>query len=145
MLLDQIDEDLKVAMKAKDEIKLSALRNLKAAFTNAEIEKKSALTEEEARKVIAKKVKQHKDSIDSFQAANRTDLLQLEMAQMEILQKYLPEALSEAAVTEIVKQAIADLSATAKDFGKVMKAVVERVQGQADGAVISKIVKENLK
>jgi uncharacterized protein YqeY len=145
MLTDQIDQDLKQAMKDKNEIVLSSLRNLKAAFTNTELEKKHPLSDEEAAAVIAKKVKQHKDSVESFQSAGRADLVEHEVSQMAILQKYLPEMLSDGEVEKIVKQVIADLSATQKDFGKVMKEVVVKVKGQADGSVISKFVKENLK
>lgn len=144
MLLDQIDLDLKTAMKEKNEVALSSLRNLKAALKNTEIEKQHALADDEAIAVIAKKVKQHKDSIESFTSGSRQDLVLLETAQMAVLQKYLPEAMSEEELSGIVKQVIADTGATAKDFGKVMKAVMVKVKGQADGTMISKIVKENL-
>ncbi len=144
MLKAQIDQDLKNALKEKHELVLSSLRNLKAAVTNAELAKKSALTDDEVLSVIAKKVKQHKDSIESFTAGARTDLADHEKAQMEVLQKYLPAALSESEVEKIVKQTISELNATAKDFGLVMKAVVGKIK-TADGSVISKFVKENLK
>lgn len=145
MLLEQLDRDLKNALKEKNELVLSSLRNLKAALMNVELEKKHALSDDEVLSVIAKKVKQHKDSIESFTAGARTDLADHEKAQMEVLRKYLPAALSEVEVEKIVKQTIADLNATAKDFGKVMKEVVGKVKGQADGSIISKFVKENLK
>ena len=144
MLLEQIDLDLKNALKEKNDVALSSLRNLKAALKNTEIEKQHALTDDEAMAVIAKKVKQHKDSIESFTSGNRQDLVASETAQMATLQKYLPEAMSEEELTRIVKQVITDTSATAKDFGKVMKEVVGKVKGQAEGNMISKIVKENL-
>src|SRR5258708_39755937 len=93
MLLQKIDEDLKSALKEKNEAALSSLRNLKAALKNAEIEKQHALTDDEAMAVIAKKVKQHKDSIESFGQGYRQDLVQQETSQMAVLQKYLPSAL----------------------------------------------------
>ena len=96
-------------------------------------------------KVIGKKVKQHKDSIESFQAGNRPDLVATEQGQMAILEKYLPKQMDESAVREIVKSTISELSATAADFGKVMKTVVGKVAGGADGNMISKLVKEELK
>ncbi|HEX9502731.1 MAG TPA: GatB/YqeY domain-containing protein [Patescibacteria group bacterium] len=145
MLLQKIDEDLKSALKEKNEAALSSLRNLKAALKNAEIEKQHALTDDEAMAVIAKKVKQHKDSIESFGQGNRQDLVQQETSQMAVLQKYLPAAMSEEELTGIIKQVIADTTATAADFGKVMKEVMGKVKGQAEGNMISKIVKENLK
>ena len=145
MLLEQIDQDLKTAQKEKNEVAVSSLRNLKAALKNAEIQKQASLTDEEAISVLGKKVKQHKDSIESFAAGNLQDLVLIEKNQMEVLQKYLPKQMDEAALSAIVKQVITDLSAGPNDFGKVMKEVVSKVKGQADGSIISKIVKENLK
>src|SRR3990167_1864898 len=98
MLQKQIDEDLKNAQKEKNEVKVSSLRNLKAAIKNAEIAKKGELTEADLIKVVAKKVKQHKDSIESFKQGNRTDLVDLEEQQMQVLQAYLPKAMSEEEV-----------------------------------------------
>jgi uncharacterized protein YqeY len=145
MLVEQIDSDLKQAMREKNEVTLLSLRNLKAAFKNLELEKSHALTDEEAIGVIQKKVKQHKDSIESFKAGGRQDLVDIEVAEMTILQQYLPTAMSEEELAGIVKQVIVDTNATVKDFGKVMKEVVAKVKGQADGSMISKLVKENLK
>ncbi len=145
MLTDQIDQDLKQGLKDKNEVVISALRNLKAALKNVEIEKQHQLSDEEVIGVMGKKVKQHKDSLESFKSGGREDLVAHEQAQMEVLQKYLPEAMSEDAVAQIVKQVISELAATSADFGKVMKEVMSKVKGQADGNVISKLVKENLK
>ena len=145
MIAQQIDQDLKTALKEKDETVVSAIRNLKAAIQNVEIEKHQALSDENALAVIAKKVKQHKDSIESFLAGNRQDLVAIETAQMRVLEKYLPQQMSETEVAKIVSDAIAKLQATPADFGKVMKEVVSQVKGQTDGSVISKIVKEQLK
>ena len=145
MLSDRIEEDFKNAFKAKDEIAKSALGNLKAALKDAEISKRDKLTDAEVLSVVAKKVKQHKDSIESFIAGGRNDLVEVETAQLQILQKFLPAQMSESELVEIVKNSITSLNATAADFGKVMKDVVSKVKGQADGSVISKLVKENLK
>jgi len=145
MTMEQIDADLKTALKEKNEVALSALRNLKAALKNAEIEKKSALTADDVLKVIAKKVKQHKDSITGFQAGNRSDLVEHEKLQMQVLEKYLPEQMDEAEVLKVVQDTISEMNASVADFGKVMKAVVAKISGGADGAVVSKLVKENLK
>ena len=94
---------------------------------------------------MAKKVKQHKDSIESFTAGNRADLVANEVAQMKVLEKYLPKAMDESEVRTLVAKVISDLSATAADFGKVMKEASTRAAGKADGSAISKIVKEVLK
>ncbi len=145
MLLEQIDQDLTAALKAKNEVVVTSLRNLKAAIKNLELEKNKPLTDEDVSGVMAKKVKQHKDSIESFKAGNRPDLVAIEEAQMQVLVAYLPKQMGEAELTAIVKEVIASLSAQASDFGKVMKEVVGKVKGRADGNMISKIVKENLK
>jgi uncharacterized protein YqeY len=144
MLLEQIDSDLKTALKEKNEIASSSLRNLKAAAKNAEIDAMKPLTDEQLMSVIAKKVKQHKDSIESFQAGGRNDLVEHEAAQMAVLQKYLPKAMDEAELSGIVSQTIAELKATPADFGKVMKEVVSKAKGRAEGNLISKLVKEQL-
>lgn len=145
MLSEQIDQDLKIALKEKSEIAVSALRNLKAALKNAEIEKGGALSDDEVLKVMAKKVKQHKDSIDSFVAGNRTDLAEHETGQMHLLEKYLPKQMSEDEVKALTLSVITEMKATAADFGKVMKEVLSKAAGRTDGSVVSKIVKENLK
>lgn len=129
-------------MKEKDEIVVSALRNLKAQIKNVEIENKKPLTDEEVMSVVAKKVKQHKDSIESFKAGNRNDLVEVEEKQMAVLTKYLPEAMSEDEVRAIVKEV--STNATSSDFGRIMKEVMARCKGRTDGSVVSKIVKEVL-
>jgi len=131
-------------MRAKDELVVGALRILKSEIQNAEIEKRSELTEEEAMKVIAKKVKQHKDSIESFKSGNRQDLVDHEEKQMAVLAKYLPQQMGEDQVREMVKAVISETGAGQNDFGKVMKEVLARAKGQTDGSVVSKIVKEEL-
>ena len=145
MIAQLIDQDLITALKAKNETATSALRNLKAAVKNAEIEKKSALTDDEVLKVIAKKVKQHKDSIESFVAGSRQDLADIELAQMKILEKYLPAQMSEDDARKIVKEVITSMNAQAADFGKVMKEVMAKAGGKIDGSVVSRLAKEILK
>lgn len=145
MILEKINSDFKDAMRAKDEIKVGALRILKSEIKNAEIDKRSELTEEEILKVIAKKVKQHKDSIESFQAGGRADLVEHEQKQMAVLAEYLPKQMSEDEVRAIVKAVISETGAKQSDFGKVMKEVLARAKGQTDGSVVSKIAKEELK
>src|SRR3989344_5513188 len=145
MIAQLIDQDLITALKAKNETATSALRNLKAAVKNAEIEKKATLTDDEVLKVIAKKVKQHKDSIESFVAGSRQDLADIELAQMKILEKYLPAQMSEDDARKIVKEVITSMNAQAADFGKVMKEVMAKAGGKIDGSVVSRLAKEILK
>jgi hypothetical protein len=145
MLVDSIEVDFKMAMRAKDELALSSLRNLKSEMKNSQIQKGQDLTEEDVIALIRRKIKQHKDSISSFQAGNRPDLVEHEQQQLKVLEKYLPAQMSEEQVREIVRVVIADIGATTKDFGKVMKEVLVRAAGQTDGTIVSKIVKEELK
>ena len=144
MLEEKIESDLTQAMKAKNEVVVSALRNLKAEMKNTAIAKGEALTDEEVLKVLAKKVKQHKDSIENFAQGQRDDLIQTESAQMAVLSEYLPQQLDEAAVKKLVLDVIANTKATPQDFGRVMKEVMVQAAGRADGKVVSKLVKENL-
>ncbi len=143
-LLEQIEQHFKDAFKSKDEVAKSSLSNLKAALQNATIEKKGQLEDSDVQSVIAKKVKQHKDSITEFEKGDRTDLVEKESAQMQVLQKYLPKQMEESDVRTLVQNTIKDLNAQPSDFGEVMKEVMSRAQGQTDGSVVSKIVKEEL-
>lgn len=144
MIEQQLEQDFKQALKNKDEITTSALRNLKAAIKNTEIERRKSLSEQEILSVVRKKVKQHQDSIASFQKGARQDLVEREQQQMAVLVKYLPPALSEDQVRTLVKSAISELDAQTKDFGTIMKQVIAKAEGAADGSVVSKIVKEEL-
>jgi len=145
MLTEQIDQDFKQAMRDKNELVVSSLRNLKSEIKNNEIQKQRVLTDEEVLDVLRKKVKQHKDSIASFKSGNREDLAETESKQMDVLLKFMPKQMDETEVSALVSQVIADLSATAADFGKVMKEVLSRAGGRTDGTVVSKLVKDQLK
>jgi uncharacterized protein YqeY len=140
-----IDSDLKQAQVEKNEITVSALRNLKAEIKNVAIEKQRELSEAEVLEVVRKKVKQHKDSIEGFTKGGRSDLVEREQKQMEVLQKYLPAQMEEPEVRDLVKKTIGELNAKAADFGKVMKEVLTRSNGRTDGSIVSKLVKEELK
>jgi uncharacterized protein len=144
MTLNQLNDDFKNAMREKNELAVGALRILKSEIKNAEIAKGGELTEEEISKVIAKKVKQHKDSIESFKTGGRADLVEHEEKQMAILANYLPQQMGEDEVRVLVKAVVAETGAKQSDFGKVMKEVLARAKGQTDGSVVSKIAKEEL-
>ena len=144
----QISEDIKTAMRAKDSVALNSLRALKSAMTNAAIEKGglgSALDEPEILAVIRKQIKQRQDSIEQFEKAGRTELADNEKAEIAILSKYLPTALSAERIDEIVAQAISETGAASKaDMGKAMKRAQELSEGRADGKLLSAAVMKRL-
>lgn len=144
----QLPEDIKNAMRAKDATALNALRALKSALTNASIEKGSlstVLDNSEAMAVVRKQIKQRLDSIEQFEKAGRAELAATEKAEIEILSRYLPAALTEEQLLAILEQAVADTGATGKaDMGKVMKRAQELAEGRADGKVLSAAVMKRL-
>ena len=145
-LKDQIMADVKSAMKNKEADKLSALRFLQAAIKNKEIDvRPNEITEDDVLGVIKKAVKQRKDSIEQYGQAGRDDLVQKETFELEIIQAYLPEQLSEEAVAKIVEPVIAETGASSmKDMGAVMQAVMAKTAGAADNKVVSQLVRGKL-
>jgi uncharacterized protein len=147
-LQERVDSDLKDAMRAKDAIKLGALRMLKSALKYAEIEKSDAdadLSETEAVQVIRKQVKQRQDSIESFEKGGRAELAAKEKQELSILNAYLPQAMSSDELSKIVRESIAEVGATSKaQIGAVMKAAQAKVAGRADGKTLSQEVQKQL-
>lgn len=147
-LANRIPEDLKAAMKAKDTVALAAIRALKTAMTNASIEKAglgTPLDDAEISALIRKQIKQRQDSIEQFSKAGREELAANERAEITVLEKYLPAALSAEEVIALVEAAVAETGASSKaDMGKVMKLVQERAAGRADGKTISQEVAKRL-
>ena len=147
MSLEQtLGADIVTAMKAKDATKLTALRMLKSALTNKSIEKGRALEGAEELQVVSMLVKQRRDSIDQFTKGGRTDLADKEQAEIVILNTYLPASASDDEIAAAVTAAIAETGATsAKDMGKVMKAVMAGLAGKTvDGKKVSETVKAKL-
>lgn len=142
MLTDKLAADLKQSMLAKDAMRTSTLRMLKAAIEYYKIEKKQeSITDADVTAVIKKQIKQRQDSIESFEKGGRADLATNEKAELAVLKAYLPEELTPAQVEEIVKAAIAEVGATTKaEMGKVMKAVQAKTAGRADNRLVSQIV-----
>lgn len=145
----KIKEELNTAIKSNNEIVRSTLRMLLAEMANKEkdkqYKKKESLTEEEKIDIISSEAKKRKDSINEFEKGNRQDLADKEKLELEVLQKYLPEQLSEEDIRKIVEETIKEVSAeTMQDFGKIMGALMPKVKGKADGNLVSKIVKELL-
>ena len=146
-LQKQIMEELKMAMKSKDTLALQALRAVKSAFLLAKTETGAGddLTEDQEMKIIQKQVKQRKDSAAIFIDQGRQDLADPELAEIAVLEKFLPEALSEEAIEKVVLETIAKTGAEGmKDMGKVMGMVSKQLAGQADGKTISGIVRKIL-
>lgn len=148
MLKQDLQDQLKQAMKDQNELQKSVLRMLLSAITYYEIQKGGAgyeATDEDVLSVIDKQVKQRKDSIEQFEKAGRQELADKEKDEMALLEKYLPEQLSEDELRNIVKETIAQLgTVTITDMGRVMGAVMPKVKGKADGNLVGKIVRENL-
>jgi len=163
MLKEKIEKDFQKVLKERKEIEISTLRMLKAAIFNKEKEKRyklskekpelsgeeleeeSQLTDEEVIEVISSEVKKRKESILEFEKGKRQDLVEKETKEKEILEKYLPEQLSEEEIQKLAKEVIEKIGAKEiKDIGKVMAELMTKVKGKADGSLVSKIVKELL-
>ncbi len=147
-LTQRIVDDMKTAMREKNAPALSVLRGLKSAIKYAAIEKGGAdaeLTESEAMAVVRKQIKQRQDSAESFRTAGREDLLQTELDEMEVLESYLPQGMTEAETAALVDRVISEQGATSrKDMGGVMKALQEAAGGRADNKVLSALVMKKL-
>ena len=143
---EQIMLDVKAAMKAREQDRLTTLRGLHSAIKNKEIEiRPKELTEMEAMAVLKKLAKQSKDSIEQFKQAGRTDLSEKELADLAIIEQYLPQEMGRDQIEVIVAEVIKNLGATdLKQMGAVMKEVTEKTQGQADNKLVSEIVRSKL-
>ena len=140
-----LDQALKEAMRGKDEAALNAIRGLKSAMKLAEIDKHKVLADEDIHGLIQGAIKQRRESIAQFQQGARQDLVKVEQAQIEVLQRFLPLQLSAAEIEALVAEAVKATGAAApKDMGKVMGALMPKVKGKADGALVSAAVKKAL-
>ncbi len=141
----QITEDMKTAMRAKDSARLSTIRLLQAAMKQKEVDERIELDDTAIIAIVDKLIKQRKDSIAAYEAANRTDLADVEKAEMEVLKVYLPERMSEAEITAAVEAIVAELGASGPgDMGKVMGKVKAQLAGKADMGLVSAAVKAAL-
>jgi uncharacterized protein YqeY len=142
----KLTEDMKDAMRAKDSLKLDAIRFLQAAIKKTEIDMRpNPITPDDVLGVLKKMVKQRKESIEQYQNASRQDLVDKEMAELKILEAYLPAQMSKEQIEALVVSTIAELKATTvKDMGPVMKAVIAKSNGAADNKVVSEIIKSKL-
>lgn len=142
----QIVSDLTAAMKAQDAGRTSTLRMVKAAMMNRQIEKGSELDDDDMQKLLRSLVKQRRDSIEQYEKAGRQELADKEKAEIAVIETYLPQAVSEAEIQQVVTATIAETGATSmKDMGRVMKAVQAALAGKnADGRLVSEVVKAKL-
>jgi uncharacterized protein len=146
-LYDQISNDIKEAMKARDKIRLETLRNIKKFFIEAKTAPgaNDTLEDDTALKILAKLAKQGKETAEVYKEQNRMDLAEEELAQVVVIENYLPKQMDEAEITETVKTIISQTGATSmKDMGKVMGIASKQLAGKADGKIISTIVRNLL-
>ena len=145
-LLDEVTTAIADAMRKQDAVRLGALRMLKAALMNREVERGRALDDSEAAQVVASLVKQRKDSIEQFTKGGRQDLVDKETAEIRVLEPYLPPAADRADIDRAIADAIAETGASSvKDMGRVMKAAMAKLAGQSvDGKTVNELVKQKL-
>ena len=141
----KISEDVKLAMRSKDKDRLAALRLILAAFKQKEVDDRITLDDHQSTAILDKMAKQHRDSIEQFGQANREDLIKKEQQELEIIESYLPEKLSENEINSLIQNAISSTSANSlKDMGKIMAILKTELQGRADMGEVSRLIKTKL-
>ncbi|WP_026476295.1 GatB/YqeY domain-containing protein [Alkaliphilus transvaalensis] len=144
-LKDQLTNDLKEAMKNKEQLRKNVITMVRADIKQIEVDKRIELGDEDVVDIIAKQVKQRRDALDEFEKGGREDLVDQARQEVEILLKYLPQQLSEEEIVKLVSETILEVGAsTMKDMGKVMAAIVPKTKGRADGKLVNEIVKKYL-
>ena len=143
-LLEQLNQDMIVSMKNKDSFSLGVIRMAKGAIQLEAINKKKDLTDEDVVAVISKQIKMRNDSIEEFKKAGRTDLVEQNQKEIEILNKYMPAQLSLEEVNKIIDEAFNKINPTNKDMGLIMKEVTPKLKGRTDMSMVSSIIKEKL-
>ncbi len=144
-ILNQLNEDMKTAMRAKERDKLTTIRMIKASIQNEEIKKGAELNDEEILAILSREKKQRLESFTEFEKAGREDLTEKLTAELEVVEKYLPEQLSDEEVRTLVKETIAEVGAESmQDMGTVMSNVMPKLQGRADGGQVNAMVRELL-
>ena len=142
---DQLLNELKIAMREKDELRKNTITMLRSAILQVEKDSQKTLTDDEITVIISKEVKKRKDSIADYETAGRDDIVSDLNKEIEILSKYLPEQLTEEEIAKLVDEAIVESGATsARDMGKVMQILRPKTAGKADGKIVSEIVKQKL-
>ena len=142
----RLDADLKEALRARDALRTSTIRLARAAFKNAEIDRRRPLTEAEAVEIIQREVKRRREAIEAFERGSRPDLVQKEQLEMAILLGYLPPPLTADEIQQLVADVVREVGATTeRDFGKVMGQAMRRVAGRADGRAVELAVRQSLR
>lgn len=142
---EQIQEDMKAAMRAKDKDRLSAIRLILAEIKQKEVDERIEVDDTHVLAILDKMSKQRRESISQFESAGRDDLVAQENGELAVIQSYLPEALTEAELDELIQTAVTELNATSmQDMGKVMAQLKPQIQGRADGGLVSQKVKAKL-
>lgn len=145
MLKADLQSEIKMAMKAKESIRLSTLRMLSSEIHNAEIDKGEQLSEKEELSVVRKEVKKRRDAIEAYAQAGRSELVEREEAELKVLNEFMPKQMSEEEVEKTVSQIISKLDANSmSEMGRVIGAVMNKIGDRADGTLVSKIVKQKL-
>jgi uncharacterized protein YqeY len=144
-LEERLVEEMKQTMKSNDKLRLSTIRMIRSALKNKEIELRKKLEDEDIAKVIQVMVRKGEESVEQFQIGGRMDLVEKEKREIEILKSFLPQPLRQEEILEIIDQSIQETQASSlKDIGKVMKSVIPKIGGKADGKLINQLVKERL-
>lgn len=145
-LIDRLQQDMKLALKSKDELTLSTVRLLLSSVSYAQIEKGGQLTDDEVLQVLSREAKKRKESIEAAERAGRVDVAEREKTELQIINKYLPEQLSEVEVEAMAREIAAEVGAVdIKDRGKVMGPLMQRIRGRADGKLASQVVERILR
>jgi uncharacterized protein YqeY len=144
-LEERLIEEMKAAMKSSDKLRLSTIRMIRSTIKNKEIELRKPLDDETIQRVIQGMVRKGEESLEQFRLGGRMDLVEKESKEIEVLKSFLPQSLTQEEVIKIIDQTIEETQVTSlKDLGKVMKSVMPKLQGKADGKLINQLVKERL-
>ena len=143
-MLNQLQEELIIAMKARDKATITGLRNIIGKLKASQIDNGESLTKEDTMKILKSAAKQLKESVEQYQKGGRDDLADKELFELSLLDKYLPEQLSESKIRKFVKETIHDSSAEMQDMGKVMGILMKELEESADGKLVQQIVREEL-
>ncbi|HZG84693.1 GatB/YqeY domain-containing protein [Paenibacillus sp.] len=144
-LSERLNEDMKALMKSGDKFALSVVRMVRSAVKNAEIDARRDLTDDEVMDILTRETKQRRDALQEFEKAGREDLAEQAKAELEIIQRYMPQPLTDEELDQLVQETISAVGATSKaDMGKVMSALMPKVKGRADGKQVNAAVQRLL-
>ncbi len=144
-LEERLVEEMKRAMKSNDKVRLSTIRMIRTSVKNKEIEVRKTLEDEEIHRIIQGMLRKGEEAVEQFRAGGRMDLVEKETQEMEILKSFLPQSLSREEILKVIDETIQEAEASSpKDFGKVMRSVMSKLAGKADGKLINQLVKERL-